>query len=376
MTLFDKLKGTALSLTFGAWGIAGFFAPAVLTKLRTVYALDGTLLMTGAIVLHAIPLSILLRYPRPINVGYFKNIITSWSAQKPGDSPKLRAISTLTPSEPWKIDKEVRAQGTFGKGNVPEESRPKGHVSNPQETPQKSLKVGISRAVRRLSSAAATVFKTPAFYVFMVATVVGDYSMVSVGTTLLDYAVDHGVNVDDATKLASLGAIGQLFGRLFLMPLADWAPIIRLPCFAGSFTLAAICTLILPHATSFGHIITLQIFVTTAQGFIVSVRSLLLAEYLGIERLATCVGLYGIILVPVSLCSPSIVGFFRDKKGSYDAFYRMLAGLNSGVAVVICGFIVFNFIRAKRQRAANTDKAPAQLQAPRSRGNLAAAQLA
>ncbi|KAL1468412.1 hypothetical protein MTO96_025455 [Rhipicephalus appendiculatus] len=62
---FDKYKGTAFTLTFTAWGISGLLGPAFLTHLRAKYALDGTLLMTGALLLHAIPLSMLLKNPRP-----------------------------------------------------------------------------------------------------------------------------------------------------------------------------------------------------------------------------------------------------------------------------------------------------------------------
>lgn len=209
---------------------------------------------------------------------------------------------------------------------------------------------------RGLRHFAATVFRTPAFYVFLVATVAGDYSGVSFNTTIVDYAVDKGIDVGVATHLVEFGAVGHLLGRIIIMPLSDWAPISRLPLFASSYALEAICALIVPHiGSSFGQIVTVRVAETTVTGFSSAIRGILLAQYMGVDRLASCMGLYGLVMIPVSLGSASIIGFFRDTMGSYDGFYRMLAALNTVVAVLLGMFLVFDWTHTKRRGSQSSE---------------------
>ncbi|KAL1468411.1 hypothetical protein MTO96_025454 [Rhipicephalus appendiculatus] len=162
--------------------------------------------------------------------------------------------------------------------------------------------------------------------------------------------------------LSSFGAVGHLVGRIFIMPLSDWAPISRLPLFASSYALDSICALIIPHiGSSFSEIAALRVAETTVAGFSTAIRGILLAQYLGIERLATCTGLYGLVMVPVSLGSASIIGFFRDTMGSYDGFYRMLALLNTVVAILLGIFLVYDWTSSKRRGSHLSEKSLAQI---------------
>ncbi|KAL3184294.1 hypothetical protein MRX96_032095 [Rhipicephalus microplus] len=363
---FDKYKGTAFTLTFTAWGISGLLGPAFLTHLRAKYALDGTLLMTGALLLHSIPLSMLLKNPSPVNTGVLRTLLSRLSRhsrqRKTISSHRLQApqqrppatISLSLANDPvdWRAGKKSAESNVMVcvEPVIAEDTPPSSKRQDQQQGSQSLSMSSISEAFRGLRRFAATVFRTPAFYVFLFATVVGDYSGVSFGTTAVDYAVDKGIKVDLATHLVEFGAAGHLVGRIFIMPLSDWAPISRFPLFASSYALEAICAVILPHiGPSFSEIVALRVTETTVAGFSTAIRGILLAQYMGIERLATCTGLYGLVMVPVSLSSASIIGFFRDTMGSYDGFYRMLAALNTVVFVLLGIFLVYDCTCSKRR---------------------------
>ncbi|XP_037564459.2 monocarboxylate transporter 4 isoform X2 [Dermacentor silvarum] len=72
LMLFSKYRGTATSLIFVAWSVSGVYAPAVLALLRERYGLQGSLLISGAVLLHAVPLSMLLRNPLAIRLKFLE----------------------------------------------------------------------------------------------------------------------------------------------------------------------------------------------------------------------------------------------------------------------------------------------------------------
>ncbi|KAH7957677.1 hypothetical protein HPB52_021887 [Rhipicephalus sanguineus] len=334
---FDKYKGTAFTLTFTAWGMSGLLGPAFLTHLRAKYALDGTLLMTGALLLHAVPLSMLLRNPRPVNTEVLRKLIsrlplgtrskavTSQGLQVPQQQPPATiSLSNVNDPITWRAGKKFRESDlTVRVETVIADDIPPSSKRRDQQQGSQSVSLSsISEAFRGVRRFAAAVFRTPAFYVFLVATVVGDYSGVSFGTTAVDYAVDKGIEVEVATHLVELGAVGHLVGRIFIMPLSDWAPISRLPLFASSYALESICALIMPHiGPLFSEISAVRVAETTVAGF-----------------------------------SSAIRGFFRDTMGSYDGFYRMLAGINTVVAVLLGMFLVYDWTRSKRRGSHLSEK--------------------
>ncbi|XP_070389013.1 monocarboxylate transporter 5-like [Dermacentor albipictus] len=375
---FDKYKGTALTLAFIAWGISGLIGPAFLTHLRTIYALDGTLLMTGGLLLHAIPLSMLLKNPRPVNTEVLKSLAPRcprWMRTRSVDArrglevrqhqpPSTVSLSRMNDPVTWRAGKNSNESGprAFVEAVPAEQVLPARKHSIQQQPSEGVSESSTCASLRGLRRFAATVFRTPAFYVFLVATVAGDYSGVSFSTTIVDYAVDKGIDVGVATHLIELGAVGHLAGRIFIMPLSDWAPMSRLPLFASSYALEAMCALIMPHiGSSFSEVAAVRVVETTVTGFSSAIRGILLAQYMGIDRLASCMGLYGLVMIPVSLGSASIIGFFRDTMGSYDGFYRMLAALNTVVAVVFGMFLVFDWTRARRRGSQSSENSLTQV---------------
>ncbi|KAH9377781.1 hypothetical protein HPB48_012196 [Haemaphysalis longicornis] len=227
----------------------------------------------------------------------------------------------------------------------------------PVESPLQGLKKrnnknGITHQDQghKASKAPTSVFKAPAFYVCMLATMVGEYSLVSFGTTIVDFAVGKGIPLNVAMNLITCASVGHLFGRLVIMPLSDLAPCSRWFLYSGSHVLEALCTLLIPRVGSAWGIIALRLAEAISQGSSAAIRAILVAQLLGVEAVAFCTGAFGVVMVPIWLTSPQIMGFFRDGMGSYDGFYGMLGAVNTAAAVVTGVFFACNWKRLQQKR--------------------------
>lgn len=366
LMLFEKYKGTAMSMTFLAWGIAGLYGPVLLSQLRESYALQGGLLICGGILLHSVPLSLLLNNPPRTNFSSLKCDISNYLHRRAAVSSKSVKATALPLDEPSEYAVNSVSEKMHSEVNMPcrdlhptdsshrtdvedadvdiLDSRSKGEdgslfvSTTPSDLPSRS----------RLQSL-VVLLQLPAFYVFLATTVVSEYSLVSFATTIVDYATDKGIELSVATQLVIFGAVGHILARICIVPLSDCAKASRLPMYACAFAIEAVCTLAMPHVGSMAAIAVLRISESVGQGFIISVRSILLAQYLGIERVAACSGLFGLAMIPVSLSSPTVLGFFRDTIGSYDPFYRMMGALNATMAGLLFMFFVYDWRRTKKQ---------------------------
>ncbi|KAL3225652.1 hypothetical protein MRX96_025690 [Rhipicephalus microplus] len=66
-----------------------------------------------------------------------------------------------------------------------------------------------------------------------------------------------------------------------------------------------------------------------------SFSPVLITDYLGACRVPITCGVSGLVTGPLLLATPSITGFFRDTKGSYDSLVRLIAGLAATSATLI-----------------------------------------
>ncbi|KAL1479894.1 hypothetical protein MTO96_051502 [Rhipicephalus appendiculatus] len=360
---FRKYRGTATSLIFVAWSASGLYAPPVLMLLRECYALQGSLLISGAVLLHAVPLSILLRYPSALRLDFMEHHLnrirfgtTTNQDHKPTGArePLFVERSVVGPDsvgdDICMVETLTGSHTTLRVPSVTEKQKSAGKNSSLQSgevflTTNEYTEFRQSYSVPESST---ILLRSPAFYVFLVATVAGEYSLMAFSMTIVDYATDKGIELNVAAYLVLYGAVGQILGRLLIVPLSDCVPCTRYLLFSVAFVVEAMCAAAMPHVFSMLAIVALRIIETTAQGTATAIRGILLAHYVGIETITTCGGLFGLALIPVSLSSASIIGLFRDHMGSYDDFYRLLAGVNTVVAIILCAFFVVDWRRNRR----------------------------
>ncbi|XP_037512261.2 monocarboxylate transporter 9-like [Rhipicephalus sanguineus] len=168
----------------------------------------------------------------------------------------------------------------------------------------------------------------PRFYVCVLAVVAIDYTMAVFPATIVDYALDKGASRSHADLSVTYCSPAELFGRIVLPLIGDSKKVSRTALVSASFFLLAVTMLALPATPSFLAYILVSACVTMLLACLVSMKPVVIADYFGIESVAIGWGFAGVTLLPLLLCSPYIIGYFRDAGGSYDGLYQLQAGIH------------------------------------------------
>ncbi|KAH6931971.1 hypothetical protein HPB50_001861 [Hyalomma asiaticum] len=270
---FMKYRGLATGFKFVGWSLSGLAFPPILTVLFQTYGFRGGMLVLSGIVMNVMVFIMLLNNPRPF--------ICCASTTK-ANSHKESA-SVVHEAE------KVRPRPE----NMSNESQ-----SKPPETH------GLCRVL--LCSAIAPL-KAPIFYAFLPSFVLCDYGDMLLSTTIVDYAVDKGFTAVQAKNLIICISLAGLLGRILLPLAADRGYLRRSALVALCYFAIALACMALPHAQSVASVWFLC-FVAAAQfGCILTMKNVLVADYLGIENIAAAMGATGVAMLPLLLGNPSIV---------------------------------------------------------------------
>ncbi|XP_065296096.1 monocarboxylate transporter 12-like isoform X2 [Dermacentor albipictus] len=301
---FDKYKATAIAIkdvgTVAA-GVAGVPWTSLLVK---EYGLQGSLLLTGGLMMHILPLVMLIKTPRPLQICQSDkdNAITLSSQQANGDSAPTVEIAT-------KLVKQEERFAPFAN--------------------KKRL------ASSSCTSNVFTVFKWFPFFVLVLLQVISDYGFSTFMTTIVDYTADKGAALERAKTVIMFTALGQAMGRVVVPLASDKISSSRSPIAVTCLLATAVCFTVIARVSGFEQVVALACVAGVAQGYIQCMRPVLVADHVGMDRFSLCCGIGGLVGAPVCLSGPAILGFFRDNRGSYDKLYFMLAGLNLGVGVLL-----------------------------------------
>uniref|UniRef100_G3MSM7 Major facilitator superfamily (MFS) profile domain-containing protein n=1 Tax=Amblyomma maculatum TaxID=34609 RepID=G3MSM7_AMBMU len=284
---FDRYRGTAHGIMFAGSTVSAFIYPYVLLFLRNMYGFRNSLLLFGAILMNMFAFSLAFREP------------------------------------PW-----VRSERTNRKHSV-ESRRPS--LFTIELEPHKKPKISTSRAVLQNIRG---VFKCAMFYVLLVTWLVLCYILDIFFATVVDLALDKGVSLPDAVSLIPYFSVTDLVGRVFLPLLADRKYLRRATLMLLNYTLLGVSVLCLPFTSGFATLLCACLAVAMFMGCGMTMQSVLMADYLGLERLAVGYSITGAICGPLLTAKPPFVGFFRDNLGSYDLMFWILGCLSLFVGLL------------------------------------------
>ncbi|XP_075744717.1 uncharacterized protein LOC142803487 [Rhipicephalus microplus] len=175
---------------------------------------------------------------------------------------------------------------------------------------------------------------SPTFYLLVLGAVASDYTALVVQETIVDYAMDKGVEQKRAELSMTYCAATEFLGRLVLPLVADFKFIGRTTLVASCFSAMTITSLALPHTVSFTGYIIVQMTTIFFLACVTTLKAVLVADSFGAKAVPTFWGANGLALIPLLSANPFITGHFRDKMGSYDNLLRLLAGIQLFTAIV------------------------------------------
>ncbi|KAL1432607.1 hypothetical protein MTO96_013077 [Rhipicephalus appendiculatus] len=275
---FYKYKATALSVFYGiGWGVAGTVGQLILSRLVDAYGIQGGLFLLAGITMHSIPIVMLAKHPSSVSIGCKGRETASAEIEESG--PDAVGSADVT---------------NHGKAEGPQEPR---LICKPPLPESSSV------------SHALALFVTPAFYVIAAASIIDDYSNVQFSTTVVDYAIDKGVPLRVAKTLISFLSLGALIGRVAVPFLSDIWPGMRNPLYVLGFVFTSVIQIVMPQVYAYEGVAALALMHGIFKGTVLCLRTVLVAELLGVDRSAACIGVTGVAIIPLSLTSPAILGF-------------------------------------------------------------------
>lgn len=301
---FDEYRGTATAIMWIFRATSGMAGMPLLWHLTGSYGIQGCLLVMGGLVMHCVPIIMLIQSPRPCSRFFQKTVYKSAVYAKDNKNvenldEKVTIANSLTDHE-WNQTDVCEEKATTSRLRI-----------------------------------ALTSFTLMPFYVLVIQSVISEYVFVSFTVTIVAHAVDKGLELHQGNEVVVYSAVGLLVGRIIVPFATDKIRFSRCPTTAFCYLVAAVCMLLLARVKSFAGMILLTIVMGVAQGYILCIKTVLIADYVGVSGVSFCCGVGGLVTIPVWLCGPAIIGFFRDTKGSYDLLYVTFAALCFLVAMLL-----------------------------------------
>ncbi|KAG8192786.1 hypothetical protein JTE90_019104 [Oedothorax gibbosus] len=202
--------------------------------------------------------------------------------------------------------------------------------------PQEDLEDGGSTSLQE-DSILRTLLKTntkPIFVLISLTMGVYAYLFVGVITIIIDYAADQGISQDRAKYLIIGFSITDLIGRLSFGQVID-RQLLKMKNYAGITTLLiGIFVSAIPLNKSFNFALVCMCLYGLVQGGTAIMFPILISCYMdkSEESVAMgCLNFYGGLLM---LTLAPMIGFFRDKIGSYNGVFYILGGLMALIGII------------------------------------------
>ncbi|XP_065287755.1 monocarboxylate transporter 9-like isoform X2 [Dermacentor albipictus] len=325
---FDKYRGFALGIVYTGSTSSAFVFPRLLLYLENTYNFRGSIMIFGAIIGHVIAISLLLKEPPWIRRKRAEDGLAVKQAKQ------IFTIQKECMKEQSNTIQKDALPGKKGEGNAKDKAK---KPVNPW-----SLRHGL------------TVLESPMFYVVTLTYIVFGYNFDVFMATIVDFAIDKGTDLEAAVGLIPLFSMTDTFGRLCIPLLADRGYLRRSTLAMLTYLWMSVALQVFPHVCGYYHLLAACLCLATAIGCGVTMYPILMADYMGIQRLPISYGIVGTVAGPLFIVKPLFIGYFRDHVGSYDNMYRFLS-----VGVFTVG-LVWLAVSLSERRKRKTWQPPAE----------------
>lgn len=291
---FDKYLAVASGLRDAGTTLCAFAFPSLLSFLNSRYGLRGTLLIYSALAMNVTVVALFL-----------------WVRVRESEEEERAAgrRPTLITTKLSGVPSLLKLPEAYASDNECQQS--------------------LASLLRML-----TVLKAPSFYVVVLCATVEIYGYTVFLETIDAYALDKGASRQAADMAITYATIAEIVGYVGVPLIADMNFVSRPTLMTICFTLLTLWYALVPYTSwPITYVVDDALLIT----FIAAASSLrcsLMTQYFGAVRVPLCMTALGLLLIPLQLSSPTIIGYFRDDLGSYDGMYRALAVLHFVVVML------------------------------------------
>lgn len=322
---FVRYRGLAMGINFAGSTMATFVFPKMLEVLTDTYGFRAAMLLFGAISLNSVAFSLFLRQP-------------AWLKRRLQVQAKAAAAAAEIAA-----DAEQARKAPSGSPEVVNGVSPKKNIRNAPAP-------GSFRH-------ALTVFSCPMFYLVAYSYIAFIFAFECYISLLVDFATDKGVSFSRAITMLSMSSVADLVGRLTLPLAADRGYISRQTLLTVSFLCLGSLFVLLPMASSYVTVFAFATAIAFCIGVAICLFSVLLAEYVGLDRVSMAYGMVSGFSGVTSLFKPLIIGYFRDVVGAYDKLFIICgSGVVLGGLIWIAVRLVDTTKRSRRWNLADPER--------------------
>ncbi|XP_035213904.1 monocarboxylate transporter 12-like isoform X2 [Stegodyphus dumicola] len=161
-------------------------------------------------------------------------------------------------------------------------------------------------------------------------------------------SLDRGVTIDKSVFFVSAFSIGDLVGRLSFGWIADMQFIRRSNLIRSYLFVMGTLTAVLPFCCYVELLFAASIVLGILSGSVMVNHSVLLSEYLGLQKLPIAMGFSVCLVGLTSFLRPVIIGFFRDERQNYDQLFIFLGLLVISITLIWSLELLSHFINRYR----------------------------
>lgn len=278
MMYFDRYRGIAHGMSLIGSTVSGFLFTRLLHFLRQTYGFHQSLFLLGALTMNISPMSRLFRTP-------------PWCRT----SDKIELSQHDHPLSATRPDRGSQTMEI---------------ITEPR------------RNVRNCSGDTCSLAHSPQFYIIVFSTSVTFFIDSTYLSTMIDFAIDKGAPVSQAVSLTSFFYVNDAVGRVFLPLFADKGCLRRTTLMSLN-QLSMGCVLLLASlANSYWKLALLHSLSAALAGCGFVMHDVLIADFLGVERISVVHGVVGVARAPLMLCGPIIVGRYAAPSSHFIVLER------------------------------------------------------
>lgn len=372
---FVKYRATATGLALSGACFGSIFLPPALEYMINNLGLSGTFLLTGGLLMHALPASIMMTEPSWVkaemkarraksinsrsksivvipsvtqNLKLKCDSIVNGNHLKPNPSCEIYTVSInekqynndncQTTTETEGIDNAAYTESAENLDGAKKIIQAQDNILEETRLPTVSMgEVSIAIAAPSQSTNRLTIYQeiikvytNPMFHIISLSLAAFAMSFDPAITVIVDYIKDKGLEEDGAKYLISIMSIGDLFGRLCFGWVTD-NNYLSVPKFMLLLhVVQGISFILFPFFNSYNVLMAIVIVYGVAAGITLVMYPILIAKYLpSVASLA--IGCIAFFTGIVSFAVPPVIGYFRDGIGSYDGMFLITGGLSAAV---------------------------------------------